>query len=157
MSVATAAVTSTSKPSAIAMLFPGYFALVMATGIVSIAAHFLGMEPIAQGLLWFNVAAYVVLWGLTLTRMAKYRTLFMADLISHGRSVLFLTIVAGTCVLGIMAIVLLLVILQLWLFMATMEAYLGGNDNIVVPGLLASVVCLLLNFGLFHYLRNLDR
>ena len=63
----------------------------------------------------------------------------------------------STIVLGIMAIVLLLVILQLWLFMATMEAYLGGNDNIVVPGLIASVVCLLLNFGLFHYLRNLDR
>ncbi len=62
-----------------------------------------------------------------------------------------------TIVLGIMVIVLLLVILQLWLFMATMEAYLGGNDNIVVPGLIASVACLLLNFGLFHYLRNLDR
>ena len=62
-----------------------------------------------------------------------------------------------TIVLGIMTIVLLLVILQLWLFMATMEAYLGGNDNIVVPGLIASIVCLLLNFGLFHYLRNLDR
>jgi hypothetical protein len=63
----------------------------------------------------------------------------------------------STIVLGIMTIVLLLVILQLWLFMATMEAYLGGNDNIVVPGLVASVACLLLNFGLFHYLRNLDR
>ena len=61
MSVATATVTTAaSKPSAIATLFPGYFALVMATGIVSIAAHFLGMEPIAQGLLWFNVMAYVV-------------------------------------------------------------------------------------------------
>ncbi len=63
----------------------------------------------------------------------------------------------STIVLGIMAIVLLLVILQLWLFMATMEAYLGGNDNIVGPGLIASAACLLLNFGLFHYLRNLDR
>ena len=63
----------------------------------------------------------------------------------------------STIVLGIMVIVLLLVILQLWLFMATMEAYLGGNDNIVVPGLIASILCLLLNFGLFHYLRNLDR
>ena len=62
-----------------------------------------------------------------------------------------------TIVLGIMTIVLLLVILQLWLFTATMEAYLGGNDNIVVPGLIASIACLLLNFGLFHYLRNLDR
>src|SRR5512140_3199870 len=100
MSVATATVTTTSKSSAVATLFPGYFALVMATGIVSIAAHFLGMEPIAQGLLWFNVVAYVVLWALTIVRFAKYRALFMADLISHGRSVLFLTIVAGTCVLG---------------------------------------------------------
>ena len=63
----------------------------------------------------------------------------------------------STIVLGIMTIVLLLVILQLWLFMATMEAYLGGNDNIVVPGLIASIICLLLNFGLFHYLRNLER
>ena len=62
-----------------------------------------------------------------------------------------------TVVLGILLIVLLLVILQLWLFMATMEAYLGGNDNIVLPALLASIVCFLLNFGLFHYLRNLDR
>ncbi len=101
MSIAAATVTTAAaKPSAIATLFPGYFALVMATGIVSIAAHFLGMEPIAQGLLWFNVAAYVVLWVLTIIRFAKYRPLFMADLISHGRSVLFLTIVAGTCVLG---------------------------------------------------------
>jgi len=63
----------------------------------------------------------------------------------------------STIVLGIMTLVLLLVILQLWLFTATMEAYLGGNDNIVVPGLVASLVCLLLNFGLFHYLRNLER
>ncbi len=63
----------------------------------------------------------------------------------------------STIVTGIMVIVLLLVILQLWLFMATMEAYLGGNNNIILPGLIASVVCLLLNFGLFHYLRNLDR
>src|SRR5512137_2317596 len=100
MSVTTAAITTAPRQSVIATLFPGYFALVMATGIVSIAAHFLGMEPIAQGLLWFNVGAYVVLWALMIARFVKYRALFMADLISHGRSVLFLTIVAGTCVLG---------------------------------------------------------
>jgi tellurite resistance protein TehA-like permease len=120
MSVATATVTATSKPSAIATLFPGYFALVMATGIVSIAAHFLGMEPIAQGLLLFNVAAYIVLWVLTIMRFAKYRPLFMADLVSHGRSVLFLTIVAGTCVLGnqfaILTPNLLSIAAALWVF-----------------------------------------
>src|SRR5512139_323720 len=100
MSVATTTSTASARPSAVATFFLGYFALVMATGIVSIGAHFLGMEPIAQGLLWFNVAAYVVLWVLTLTRFVKHRASFMADLTSQGRSVLFLTSVAGTCVLG---------------------------------------------------------
>ena len=121
MSVATATVsTAPSKPSAIATLFPGYFALVMATGIVSIGAHFLGMEPIAQGLLWFNVAAYLILWALTIMRVTKYHVLFMADLTSHGRSVLFLTIVAGTCVLGnqlaILTPNLLSIAAALWVF-----------------------------------------
>jgi tellurite resistance protein TehA-like permease len=120
MSVATATVTTAAKPSAVATLFPGYFALVMATGIVSIGAHFLGMEPIAQGLLWFNVAAYGVLWALTIMRFAKYRASLIADLISHGRSVLFLTIAAGTCVLGnqfaILTPYLLPVAAVLWVF-----------------------------------------
>lgn len=88
------------KQSAIATLFPGYFALVMATGIVSLAAHFLAIEPVAQALLWVNVAAYAALWALTLARIVLYRAQFMADLTAHGRSVLFLTMVAGTCVLG---------------------------------------------------------
>lgn len=88
------------RRAAIATLFPGYFALVMATGIVSLAAHLLALEPVAQVLLWINVAAYVVLWVLTLARIALYRAQFSADLAAHGRSVLFLTMVAGTCVLG---------------------------------------------------------
>ncbi len=62
-----------------------------------------------------------------------------------------------TIALGILCIVLIIVILQLWLFMATMEAFLGGNTAIALPALLASIVCLLLNLGLFHYLHNLDR
>ncbi len=81
-------------------LFPGYFALVMATGIVSIAAHFLDMEPIAQVLLWINCAAYVILWALTLGRLAWHRAALVDDLTHHARGVLFLTMVAGTCVLG---------------------------------------------------------
>ena len=81
-------------------MFLGYFALVMATGIVSIAAHFEGLEGIARGLLWANVAFYAVLWVLTMARLALHRDLLVADLVSHARSVLFLTMVAGTCVLG---------------------------------------------------------
>ena len=100
MSAVAAGQTAVRKQTAIATLFPGYFALVMATGIVSLAAHLLSMEPVAQALLWINGAAYVILWALTLARIVMYRAQFMADLTAHGRSVLFLTMVAGTCVLG---------------------------------------------------------
>jgi tellurite resistance protein TehA-like permease len=91
---------TTSQSSSLATLFPGYFALVMATGIVSLASHFMGMEPIAQVLLWINVVAYVVLWILTVARLAMYRQQLVNDLTGHARGVTFLTMVAGTCVLG---------------------------------------------------------
>ena len=62
-----------------------------------------------------------------------------------------------TIALGILCIVLVIVVLQLWLFTATMEAFLGGNSAIPIPAWIASAACLLLNLGLFYYLRNLDR
>ena len=52
--------------SAIATLFPGSFALVMATGIVSIAAQQQGFEAVADVLFGLNVAFYVVVWVLTI-------------------------------------------------------------------------------------------
>ena len=57
---------------------------------------------------------------------------------------------------GILAMVLVIVLLQLWLITATMEAYLGGDDSIVLPAALASLACLALNLGLFRYLRQLE-
>jgi hypothetical protein len=57
-----------------------------------------------------------------------------------------------TVVSGILCIVLLLVVLQLWLLTATMNAYLGGDDSVVWPALGASVACLALNVGLLRYL-----
>ena len=57
-----------------------------------------------------------------------------------------------TIVNGILCFVLILVILQLWLFTATMNAWLGGDDAVVWPGLAASLACLLLNLGLLRYL-----
>ena len=53
---------------------------------------------------------------------------------------------------GILCFVLVLVVLQLWLFTATMNAWLGGDDAVVWPALGASVACLLLNLGLLGYL-----
>ena len=57
-----------------------------------------------------------------------------------------------TIVNGILCFVLILVVLQLWLLIATMNAWLGGDDAVVWPGLAASLGCLLLNLGLLRYL-----
>ncbi|HET9270831.1 MAG TPA: tellurite resistance/C4-dicarboxylate transporter family protein [Vicinamibacterales bacterium] len=85
---------------AIEQLFPGYFALVMATGIVSIAAHLLQMPRIAWALLAVNLAAYTVLTIGLATRLVAYFPRVIADLNSHARGPGFFTVVAGTCVLG---------------------------------------------------------
>lgn len=57
-----------------------------------------------------------------------------------------------TVINGILCFVLILVVLQLWLLTATMNAFLGGDDGVVWPALGASVGCLLLNLGLLRYL-----
>ena len=62
-----------------------------------------------------------------------------------------------TVVYGILGFVVVLVILQLWLLTATMNAYLGGDSAVIWPAGLASTVCLLLNAGLLRYLRRLEQ
>jgi hypothetical protein len=62
-----------------------------------------------------------------------------------------------TIVLGIALLCVMLVVMQLWLLTATMEAYLDGEQAIVVPAALASLGCFALNLGLFRFLRALDR
>jgi hypothetical protein len=62
-----------------------------------------------------------------------------------------------TIVYGILCIVLILVVLQLWLLTATMNAYLGGDQSVIWPAALASVICLALNAGLLWYLYAIDR
>jgi predicted molibdopterin-dependent oxidoreductase YjgC len=61
-----------------------------------------------------------------------------------------------TIVNGILSVVSILVVLQLWLLTATMNAYLGADDSILTPAALASIVCLLLNFGLLRYIYRLE-
>lgn len=74
--------------------------MVMATGIVSLAAHMLGMAWIASLLFWVNIPAYLILITLYSLRLVRYPRDFLADLISHQRGPGFFTFVAGTCVLG---------------------------------------------------------
>jgi tellurite resistance protein TehA-like permease len=107
------------KPSFLEDFFPGYFALVMATGIVSLAMHFEDFPLLPDVLLWLNVIFYVVLWGITILRIAWFRSALIGDLIHHARGVTFLTTVAGTAVLGVQFAVLtpfIAVAAGLWVF-----------------------------------------
>ena len=84
----------------VADLSPACFGMVMATGIVSIASHLLGMPTVAHGLLWLNVPVYGVLWCLTGIRIVRYPARFFDDLIGHRQGPGFFTMVAGSAVLG---------------------------------------------------------
>jgi Tellurite resistance protein and related permeases len=84
----------------IASLFPGYFALVMATGIVAIGAMQQEVEWLADALYLIAAAAYVVLAVLVVSRLVFFPRRLTADLTSHAKGFAFLTIVAATNVLG---------------------------------------------------------
>ncbi|HEX5106808.1 MAG TPA: DUF6755 family protein [Vicinamibacterales bacterium] len=61
-----------------------------------------------------------------------------------------------TIVTGMLVFVMILVVLQLWLLTASVNAYLGGDSSIVVPALGASALCFALNAGLLRYLYRLE-
>jgi len=85
---------------AAADLFPGYFALVMATGIISIACFLLQMRTLSFVLLAINVVAYFALCLLLLLRLLLFFSRVKTDINDHVRGPGFFTVVAGTCVLG---------------------------------------------------------
>jgi tellurite resistance protein TehA-like permease len=90
----------------LAGLSPAYFGMVMATGIVSLAAYLLAMPGIAQALFQLNIVVYAVLWLLTVLRMVCYPRRFFGDMVDHLRGPGFFTTVAGTSVLGSQFVVL---------------------------------------------------
>lgn len=108
-------------------LSPGYFALVMATGIISIAAFLMGMEWIAFALFGINNIFFIILWTLTILRLIWFPKEVISDMTDHMKGPGFFTFVAGTCVLGsqyillfeIFQIALLLLVfgILLWIFL----------------------------------------
>lgn len=81
-------------------LAPGYFSMVMATGIISIAANLLQMKWIAFALFYITIGAYLLLWMLTLGRLIFFPKRMVSDLVTHATGPGYFTLVAGTCVLG---------------------------------------------------------
>ena len=87
-------------------LFPAYFALVMATGIISIACHLLEMDVLAFPLFYLNQFFYAVLGLLMLGRLIRHFPRVLADLSNHSTGPGFFTLVAGTNVLGSQFVIL---------------------------------------------------
>lgn len=76
------------------------FAVAMATGIVAEAVNDLGMRLPAQMIFGVAVAAYAMLWGMLLTRFARYPSDARKDFGSHARAPGFFAVVAATCLIG---------------------------------------------------------
>jgi len=84
----------------LATLSPAYFGMVMATGIVSLAADQIELPVVAWGLFLIAAIAYLVLCWLTVLRIIHHRKRFFTDMIDHLRGPGFFTMVAASSILG---------------------------------------------------------
>jgi tellurite resistance protein TehA-like permease len=80
--------------------FPGYFALVMATGIISLAADSLQYDFVSHFFFWISNILYVILVLVFIVRIIVYFPEFRNDLSAHAKGAGFLTLVAATSILG---------------------------------------------------------
>jgi tellurite resistance protein TehA-like permease len=81
-------------------LFPGYFALVMATGIVSTALAADGSAGLSATLLVLSIISYLVLVVLYCWRFARYRREFLASAANPRTAFSLFTFNAASDVLG---------------------------------------------------------
>ena len=85
---------------AVRTLSPTYFAVVMATGTVSVGIAQVGRPAISQALLWIAVVAYIALVVLTVWRLIAYRHEIVTDFTRVRTGFAFFTFVAATDVLA---------------------------------------------------------
>jgi tellurite resistance protein TehA-like permease len=116
-------------------LHPAYFAMVMATGIVSIAAHLHGVPVFPTVLVWLNALFLAALVAATVTRILRYPHAFAADIQSHSRGVGFFTTVAATAVFGTQLLLLIdaaAVAAVFWIAAATLWAVVTYGELTVL-------------------------
>lgn len=80
--------------------------MVMATGIVSLAAFLCEMPRVAMALFVVNLVAFAVITAMNVARLALFRRELAADLIDHQRGPGFFTSVAACCIVGVQFIVI---------------------------------------------------
>ena len=61
-----------------------------------------------------------------------------------------------TAIDGAMALIAILLIVQMWLLTATVEAFLAGHDEAILPAGLISGIIFAACAGLFIFIRRVD-
>jgi predicted Co/Zn/Cd cation transporter (cation efflux family) len=61
-----------------------------------------------------------------------------------------------TAIDGALALIALLLIVQMWLLTATLESYLAGHHEVVIPAAIISGLFFLVCVGLYFFVRRID-
>jgi len=127
-------------------LTPGYFAIVIASGIISLACKLLNFTVASTVLLIIAAVAYILLVVLNIWRFIAYRSALIADFTNVRQSFGFFTFVAGTGVLGTglamagwwtVASILLVIAAVAWLilgYVIPVVAVLGKTERPITQG-----------------------
>lgn len=86
---------------AVQTLTPGYFALTMASGIISVGLELEGIHWLSAALLAVCAVSYAVVLVLSIARLVRFRADMAQDFMDPSRAFGFLTFIAGTNVLGV--------------------------------------------------------
>jgi tellurite resistance protein TehA-like permease len=85
---------------AVRTLTPGYFALTMASGIISVGLELEGFHAMSMAVLVVCALSYLLILVLSLFRLARFAAVVRSDFMDPGRAFGFFTFIAGTNVLG---------------------------------------------------------
>lgn len=116
-------------------LLPAYFALVMATGIISIASLFSGFELLARALFYLNLAFLFILTIVFIYRCIYFGVNVLEDFKSYQKGPGFFTIVAALCIVGNQ-------------FILFWESYVLAELILVVAG----IIWLIIIYSFFYYI-----
>lgn len=83
-------------------LHPGNFAMVMASGIISIGFKTLGFKPLAEALYVFALCAWIALFALSAARAAFFASAVRIDLLNPRMVFSYFTLVAATDIIGLL-------------------------------------------------------
>jgi tellurite resistance protein TehA-like permease len=90
------------KHSQLENLYPGYFAMTMATGIISIALSMKGLELLSDVFFVFTLITWFVMTFLYTWRLIKFPKAVLENLVNPKTTFIFFTFVAATNICGML-------------------------------------------------------